>query len=102
MAGAGLPLALPKIVGAVGRWRIMAAILLALGRGLSGYVLTLRRAPGERKVLILGTGQRNLAARESGADTFVATLVTCLVLTLVMHVIAAEWRRRTPDATEDT
>mgnify|MGYP001813501897 CR=1 FL=1 len=53
-------------------------------------------------------GQRNLAAallvaaHSFGGDTFVLTLVACLVLTIVMHLIAAEWGRRTPDTAPAT
>ena len=63
--------------------------------------------PARRKVLALGTGQRNLAAAllvatyGFGADTFFATLVTSLVLTIVMHLIAAEWGRRTKEESEE-
>ena len=54
---------------------------------------------GTRKVMSLGTGQRNLAAallvaaHSFSADTFVMTVVACLVLTITMHLIAAEWGR---------
>lgn len=59
---AGLLPKLPKIISAIGTWLVPAAILLALGGGLIGYLLSLRDKPGGRKVLALGTGQRNLAA----------------------------------------
>jgi hypothetical protein len=38
-----------------------------------------------------------VAAYGFGADAFVATLVASLVLTIVVHLIAAEWGRRTED-----
>ncbi len=104
MLVAGLPAGLPKIKGAVGTWLIVAAILLALGGTAIGYLLSLGNEPGRRKVLSLGTGQRNLAAallvaaHSFGGDTFVMTLVACFVLTIVMHLIAAEWGRRAPEA----
>ena len=59
---AGLPPALPKIIGTIGTWLIPAAFLLALGGGLIGWLLSVGNEPGDRKVLALGTGQRNLAA----------------------------------------
>jgi BASS family bile acid:Na+ symporter len=105
---AGLPLALPKITSVIGTWLVPAAILLAVGGALFGYLLSFKDDPGERKVLSLGTGQRNLAAallvaaHAFSADTFVMTLVACLVLTVVMHLIAAEWGRRTASAPADT
>jgi BASS family bile acid:Na+ symporter len=104
---AGLPPALPKIIGTIGTWLIPAAFLLALGGGLIGWLLSVGNEPGERKVLALGTGQRNLAAalvlaaHEFGADIFVMTLVACLVLTIVMHLIAGEWGRRTSHGTAE-
>lgn len=99
MMAAGLPVALPKILDTLGTWLIVATILLALGGALIGYVFALGigMVPERRKVMSLGTGQRNLAAallvasHDFSADTFVATLVACLVLTIVMHLIAAEW-----------
>lgn len=103
MLVAGLPAALPKITGTIGTWLILAAILLALGGALIGYLVSYGNELGRRKVLTLGTGQRNLAAallvaaHSFGGDTFVLTLVACFVLTIVMHLIAAEWGRRTPD-----
>ena len=48
----------------------------------------------------MGSGQRNLAAAflvaagSFSADTFVMTMVAAVTLTIVMHVIAAEWGRR--------
>jgi BASS family bile acid:Na+ symporter len=105
---AGLPPALPKIVSAIGTWLVPAATLLAVGGALFGYLLSFKDDPGERKVLSLGTGQRNLAAallvaaHAFSADTFVMTLVACLVLTVIMHLIAAEWGRRTASAPADS
>lgn len=105
---AGLPPALPKIISVIGTWLVPAATLLAVGGALFGYLLSFKDDPGGRKVLSLGTGQRNLAAallvaaHAFSADTFVMTLVACLVLTVVMHLIAAEWGRRTAGAPADT
>lgn len=105
---AGLPPALPKIVSAIGTWLVPAATLLAVGGALFGYLLSFKDDPGKRKVLSLGTGQRNLAAallvaaHAFSADTFVMTLVACLVLTVIMHLIAAEWGRRTASAPADS
>lgn len=101
---AGLPAALPKIVSTLGTWLIPAAVLLALGGALIGYLISVGAEPGRRKVMSLGAGQRNLAAalliaaHSFGGDAFVSTLVACLVLTITMHLIAAEWGRRTSDA----
>ena len=107
MVVAGLPVALPKITGTFGTWLVPAAILLALGGGVIGYLVSFTLGPAEHKVLALGTGQRNLAAAllvaafAFGGDTFVATLVACLVLTIVMHLIAAEWGRGTKAEPEE-
>ena len=51
-----------EILLTIGTWLVPAAILLALGGGLIGYLLSLRDNPGGRKVLTLSAGQRNLAA----------------------------------------
>jgi len=97
---AGLPIALPKIISTIGTWLIPAAILLGIGGGLIGYILSYGSDPGQRKTLALGTGQRNLAAallvaaHGFGGDAFVMTLVASLVLTVGMHIIGAEWGRR--------
>jgi BASS family bile acid:Na+ symporter len=92
--------ALPKIINTLGTLLIPSAILLALGGWGIGYLLAFRQESRLRKVISLGTGQRNLAAallvaaHSFSADTFVMTLVACLVLTLTMFLVAAEWIRR--------
>jgi BASS family bile acid:Na+ symporter len=103
MLGAGLPVGIPKIVSTLGTLLIPATISLALGGAGVGWLLSWGREAGERKVMVLGTGQRNLAAallvsgHSFGGDVFVSTLVACLVLTVTMGLVAAEWGRRTPD-----
>jgi BASS family bile acid:Na+ symporter len=92
--------ALPKIINTLGTLLTPSAILLALGGWGIGYFLAFRQESRLRKVISLGTGQRNLAAallvaaHSFSADTFVMTLVACLVLTLTMFLVAAEWMRR--------
>jgi BASS family bile acid:Na+ symporter len=103
LIGAGLPPALPKIIGTIGTFLIPAAAILALGGWLIGYLLSVGREARQRKVLSLGTGQRNLAAallvaaHNFSGDAFVMTLVACLVLTLTMFLVAAEWMHRSSD-----
>jgi len=98
---AGFPIALPKIISTIGTWLIPAAILLAAGGGLIGFILSYGNDPDQRKSLALGSGQRNLAAalvvaaHGFGGDVFIMTLVACVVLTVGMHIIGAEWGRRT-------
>jgi BASS family bile acid:Na+ symporter len=100
---AGLPPALPKIISSLGYLLIPGAIFLAIGGWGIGYLISFGREARQRKVMSLSTGQRNLAAallvaaHSFSADTFVMTLVACLVLTITMHIIAAEWIRRSPD-----
>jgi BASS family bile acid:Na+ symporter len=107
MFAAGLPPALPKIVSTFGTWLIAAAVLLAVGGALIGYLISFGSDPGRRKIMSLATGQRNLAAalliaaHSFAGDTFVSTLVACVVLTITMHLIAAEWGRRTSDVATD-
>ncbi len=97
----GLVPALPRIVGAIGTWIIPAAVILALGGTLIGYLLSSGGESAARKVMALGAGQRNLAAAllvaaaSFSGNTFVMTLVAALFLTITMHLVAAEWGRRT-------
>jgi BASS family bile acid:Na+ symporter len=100
MIVAGLVPGLPRVVSAIGTWLMPAATLLALGGALIGYGLSAGNELGSRKVMVLGTGQRNLAAAllvaagSFGGDTFAMTLVGAVTLTIVMHIVAAEWGRR--------
>jgi hypothetical protein len=87
----------PVTVGVIGTWFILGAVLSALGDSLIGYLVGFGNKSRLHKALALGTGQRNLATHAFDADTFVSTLVACLVLTITMHVIAAEWGRREPE-----
>jgi BASS family bile acid:Na+ symporter len=99
MVVAGLVPGLPSIVSAIGTWLIVATILLALAGTLIGYALSSGGESGERKVMALGAGQRNLAAAllvaagSFGGDTFVMAVVGAVTLTITMHIVAAEWGR---------
>jgi BASS family bile acid:Na+ symporter len=92
--------AFPKILGTLGTLLIPSAILLAVGGWGIGYLLAYKQEVRLRKVMSLGTGQRNLAAtllvaaHSFGADTFVMTLVACFTLTATMFAIAAVWVRK--------
>ena len=103
LSAVGLPPALPKIISSLGSLIIPGAILLAIGGWGIGYLISFGREARQRKVMSLGTGQRNLAAallvaaHGFSADTFVMTLVACLVMTITMHLIAAEWMRRSTE-----
>ena len=91
--------ALPKIFNTLGTLLIPSAILLALGGWGIGYLLAYKREARLRKVISLGTGQRNLAAallvaaHSFSGDTFVMTLVACFTLTATMFIITAVWVR---------
>ena len=91
---------LPKILNSLGTLIIQSAILLALGGWGIGYMLSFRSGSRLRKVLPLGTGQRNLAAallvagHSFSPDTYLMTLVACFSLTVTMFIIAAVWVRR--------
>ena len=97
---AGLVPGLPHIASAIGTGLIPAAFGLAVGGTLIGYGLTYGKDSRARKVMAMGSGQRNLAAAflvaagSFSADTFVMTLVAAVTLTIIMHVIGAEWGRR--------
>jgi BASS family bile acid:Na+ symporter len=92
--------ALPKILNTLGTLLIPSAVLLASGGWAIGYVLAFKQEARLRKVISLGTGQRNLAAallvaaHGFSTDTFVMTLVACVTLTATMFILAAVWVRR--------
>jgi len=101
MFAAGVPPALPGIIGGVGSWIIPATVLLTLGAVLIGYTLARGISSDKRKTMALATGQRNMtgalvvAADSFSGDTFVMTLIAAIVLQIVMLLTALEWGRRT-------
>ena len=54
--------AFSKILGTLGTLLIPSVILLAVGGWVIGYLLACKQEAHLRKVISLGTGQRNLAA----------------------------------------
>ncbi len=97
---AGVLLQFRNIIGAIGSGIIIATIILALGSVLIGYLLAWGSDSDGRKVLALGTGQRNLsaallvAAGNFGTDTMVMALVASLILVVILLVTAGELGRR--------
>lgn len=100
LIAAALLLQFRNIIGAVGSWVIIGAILLAAGALVIGYLLSFGSNAAGRKVAALGTGQRNLsAALLVGAsfgdpETLIMTLVASLVLMVLLIVIGGEIGKR--------
>jgi predicted Na+-dependent transporter len=94
-----------EIVGVIGAGGILAATLLIVGAVAIGYLLG-GPGLGTRKVLALGTGQRNLAAAfavatsnfSSDPDVLIEILVVSLLGLVLLMVIAGYLGKRT-DAT---
>ena len=90
-----------EIIGTVGTGGILAAILLIVGAAAVGFLLG-GKSMDTKKVLALGTGQRNLAAAFAVATSNFATdpevLVEIMVVSLVglaiLMVIAGQLGRR--------
>jgi predicted Na+-dependent transporter len=89
-----------NIIGAIGSWLILGALLLVVGSLIIGYLLSFGSGIADRKVAALGTGQRNLsaallvAASFGNAETLVMTLVACLVLMVSLIVVGGEIGKR--------
>ena len=96
----GLLLQFRNIIGAIGSWLILGTLVLVVGGLLIGYFLSFGNQAANRKVIALGTGQRNLsAALLVGAsfgdpETLVMTLVAALVLQVVLIVVGGELGKR--------
>jgi predicted Na+-dependent transporter len=85
-----------NVIGAIGSWVILGTLLLVVGALIMGYLLSFGSNAAERKVVALGTGQRNLSAALlvsasfGDAETLVMTLVAALVLQVLLIVTAGE------------
>ena len=90
-----------EIIGTIGTGGILAAILLIVGAAAVGFLLG-GKSMDTKKVLILGTGQRNLAAAFAVATSNFATnpevLVEIMVVSLmglaILMIIAGQLGRR--------
>jgi predicted Na+-dependent transporter len=89
-----------NVIGAIGSWVILGTLLLVVGALIMGYLLSFGSNAAERKVVALGTGQRNLSAALlvsasfGDAETLVMTLVAALVLQVLLIVTAGEIGKR--------
>jgi predicted Na+-dependent transporter len=89
-----------NVIGAIGSWMILGTLLMVVGALVVGYLLSFGSPAADRKVVALGTGQRNLSAALlvgasfGDADTLVMTLVAALVLQVLLIVIAGEIGKR--------
>jgi predicted Na+-dependent transporter len=100
LIAAGLLLQWRNIIGAIGSWLILATLLLTVGALVIGYFLSFGSDVAGRKVVALGTGQRNLSAALlvgasfGDSETLVMTLVASLILAVVLIVTAGEIGKR--------
>lgn len=84
------------LVGTLGSWMLVSAILLGLGGLAIGWLLAWNSPPGDRQVVALGTGMRNfpaallIAGRDFDPNTLVMTSAGAFMLMLVMMLIAGE------------
>jgi BASS family bile acid:Na+ symporter len=86
----GLGLNIPRILGIIGTGGILALLVFILGAFAIGFLLG-GRDPRERRVMALGTAQRNLAAaivvtaqNFAGSDTLAFVLVGAILLLLIL------------------
>jgi BASS family bile acid:Na+ symporter len=97
---AALLLQFRNVIGAIGSWVILGAILLVAGAVVIGYLLNMGSDVPTRNVAALGAGQRNLSAALlvgaslGSSETLVMTLVAALILQVVMLVFAGEIGKR--------
>ena len=100
LIAAALLLQWRNIIGAIGSWLILGTLLLAAGTLVIGYLLSFGSDSNDRKVVALGTGQRNLSAALlvgasfGDSETLVMTLVASLILAVLLIVIAGEIGKR--------
>jgi predicted Na+-dependent transporter len=88
------------IIGVIGTGGILAAILLLAGAAAVGYLMG-GPGMGTRKVLALGTGQRNLAAAfavatsnfQSNPEVLIEVMVVSLMGLAILMVIAGQLGR---------
>jgi BASS family bile acid:Na+ symporter len=100
----GLGLNIPKILNIIGTGGILALLLFILGSFVIGFLLG-GRDPRERRVMGLGTAQRNVAAaivvtaqNFSGTDTLSFVLVGAILLLLILLPAALRLGGRTQAA----
>jgi BASS family bile acid:Na+ symporter len=90
-----------EIIGVIGTGGILAAILLVVGAVVVGFLLG-GKSMDTKKVLALGTGQRNLAAAfavatsnfASNPEVLIEILVVSLIGLAILMVIAGQFGRR--------
>jgi len=94
-----------EIIGIIGTGGILAAIILVVGAAIVGYLLG-GKSMDTKKVLALGTGQRNLAAAFAVAtsnfadnpDVLIEILVVSLIGLVILMLIAGEMGKRSKAA----
>lgn len=93
---AGIVAAWHDLVGTLGSWMLVSAILLGLGGLAVGWLLSWHAPPGDRQVAALGTGMRNfpaallIAGRDFDPDTLVMVSAGAFMLMAIMLIVAGE------------
>ncbi len=99
-----LGLNVSNIIGLIGSWGLLVLLLFIVGSFAIGFVLG-GRNPGVRRVMGLGTAQRNVSAaivvaaqNFSGTDTLTFILVGAIIMLLVLMPIARRLGGSEPSA----
>jgi predicted Na+-dependent transporter len=96
---AGLLVSWQDILGSIGSLVFLGAGVLVVASLAFGYLAGLGRAPATRRVTMLGTGQRNIAAAlvvaaSLGGDVTVLTMIAGMTLVIVLILLAGGIGRR--------
>ena len=97
--GAALFVTWRDIIGAIGSWIFIGAVIILVAGLLFGYLAGYGRSRGDMKVTALATAQRNISAAivvaaSLSGDVVVLTLVGALVIPIVLIVLAGELGKR--------
>jgi len=93
---AGLLVGWEDLLGVLGTWILVSAMVLALGALAIGWFFSTGSEPAERRVAALGTGMRNfsaallIAGRDFGPETLVLTMAATIVLMVTLVIAAGE------------
>lgn len=97
--GAGILVSWRDILGSVGTWIFVGALIVLLVGLAVGYLLGLGRSRADRWLLALASAQRNISAAlviaaSLSGDVVVRTLVAALIVPILLIMIAGEVGKR--------